>query len=228
MLRRWFHRPWRSNALVIRFLSILLAVIAIVAFTLLVLLFPERLSPPENEVMVRKIDLQLPPPPEPPPFVQQKPDSSQPDAASIDLTGFASSVELSYDSKPKIKTAPIENIEQPEFDMSHMDMRKTLSVQFPIVGVKSLDRMPQIVSSKQVAIPKELRRRGISRVETEVQIIIVETGRAYIKKIVNPVYPEMIEVIREYIENVTFTPPTQNGHPVQAEYLFKLNFNYRI
>lgn len=228
MIAQWFHRPWRSNALVIRLSSILLAIAAVVAFTLLVLLFPERMAPPENEVLVRRIDLQLPPPPEPPPPVQQKADASQSEAASIDLTGFASSVELSYDSKPKINAVPLDEVEQPEFDMSTLNMRKTLSVQFPVVGVKSLDRMPQIVSSKQVSIPKELRRRGINRVETKVQIIIVETGRAYIKKIIDPVYPEMVVIIREYIENVQFTAPTQSGHPVQAEYLFELNFNYRI
>ncbi|HEY7864402.1 MAG TPA: hypothetical protein VIC51_00200 [Psychromonas sp.] len=227
MLTQWLSRPWRSNALVIRLFSILLAITVIVAFTLLVLLFPERISPPEDEVMVRRIDLQLPPPPEPPPPVQKKADTSQSDSASIDLSGFASSVELSYDSKPKINAVPLDKVEQPEFDMGVMDMRKTLSVQFPVVGVKSLDRMPQIVSSKQLSIPAELRRRGITRVETEVHIIIVETGRTYIKKIVNPAYPEMIEVIREYIENLVFTPPTQNGHPVQAEYFFHLNFNYR-
>ncbi len=205
-----------------------LAILGVMAFTLLVLLFPERMAPRDDEVVVRKVDLHLPPPPEPPPPVQQTPDASQPEAASINLAGLGSAVELQYSDKPKINTVPVDKVEQPEFDMNAMEMRKTLSVQFPVVGVKSLDNMPQIVSSKQVSIPRELRQRGINRVETKVQIIIVETGRAYIKKIIDPVYPEMVAVIREYIENVKFTAPTQNGHPVQAEYLFELNFNYRI
>lgn len=205
-----------------------LAIFFVAAFTLLVLLAPQKLSPPEEELTVRTIDMRLPPPPPPPPPVQPKQDTSQTESASIDLAGLDSQVTMSYTAKPRINRNRMDRIEQPEFEISTLDMRKTLSVQFPVVGVKSLDAMPKIVSSKLVPIPRELRRRGITRVEAKVEIIIVENGRAYIKKIVDPVYPEMVEPIREYIEHVRFTAPTQSGNPVQAEYLFEMHFVYRI
>lgn len=211
----------------VRLMSLGLAIFFVLAFTLLVLLAPQKSSPPEEELTVRKIEMRLPPPPPPPPPVQQKPDVSQAESASINLAGLESQVQMSYTNKPKINTVKMDKIEQPEFELSTLHMRETLSVQFPVVGVKSLDAMPQIVSSKLVSIPGELRRRGITRVETKVQIIIVENGKAYIKKIVDPVYPEMVEPIREYIENIRFTAPTQDGNPVQAEYLFEMNFVYR-
>ncbi|MBK8188289.1 MAG: hypothetical protein IPK77_14110 [Cellvibrio sp.] len=87
---------------------------------------------------------------------------------------------------------------------------------------------PKLVSSNHISFPPELSRRGINRVETKVEIIIDQTGRAYVKKIIDPVYPEMIAVIRKSINNSQFTVPRKNGQPVQAVYLYALNFSLRI
>lgn len=184
--------------------------------------------PSDEKVTLRRVDVQLPPPPEPPPPAQQVKQKLSPQNASVDVVGLASDTQLNFSQKPEINTVKIDKIEKPTFDLDSINMIETLSVSFPVVGVDTLDEMPRITSSKRVTVPKELRDQGVYRVETKVLIIITENGRAYIKKLVDPVYTEMVAPIRDYIKNLQFTSPTKNGLKVQAEYMFNLNFEYRF
>ncbi len=103
---------------------------------------------------------------------------------------------------------------------------KTISVDFALVEVKSLDELPKIISSRYIQPPWSIIKRGITRIPTVVEIVIDQKGIAHIKKIVDPVYPEMVETIRTWIKNVRFSIPKKNGKPVQALYLYTINFNY--
>src|SRR5690606_18513291 len=145
-------------------------------------------------------------------------------APSIDLMGPGDGPSLNYSDNPKLSTLNIEQIQQPEVDMGAIDFGRTLSVNFPLLEVRELDQVPRLVSTNRISFPREMRRRGINRIETQVEIIIDQSGKAFVKKIVDPVYPEMIEVIRKAINDSRFTIPKKDGKPVQAVYLYNLVF----
>ncbi len=211
----------------IRGTSILAAATAICLLIFFVLMLPNRMPNDAEQLNIRTVELYVPPPPEPPP-IRQQPENQTPDAPSVNVRGPGSEATLSYSDNPVIDVRLPDHVQRPDFDVNALNMQRTISVQFPIFGVENLDRIPRVVASRAVAIPRPLRNRGIHDVRAVVDIIIVESGRAYIKQIVDPVHAEMVSAIREYMEHVRFTQPTKDGHPVQAEYRFNMNFQHRL
>jgi protein TonB len=197
---------------------------ALLIFALLLLILAAKIAPmqePET-LTIRNVDVAAPPPPEPPPpIVQQQSASPTP---SMDLMGVGDGPTLSYAPNPRLTLDNLIRIEKPEFDKNALDFASNLSVDFPLVEVKELDSVPRLLSNNRIAFPRQMRERGIDRVTTKVEIIIDQQGKAYVKKIVDPVYPEMVDVIRKAINDSRFTIPTKNGRPVQAIYLYTLVF----
>ena len=192
---------------------------------LLLLIVIAKISPvkePET-VMVRQVDVMAPPPPEPPPPIVQERPSPTPNP-TVNLLGVGDGATLSYADNPRLTLDNLMRIERPEFKMSTLDLAGNLSVDFPLVEVKELDSVPRLLSNNRILFPRHLREQGIDRVATKVEIIIDQQGKAYVKKIVDPVYPEMVDVIRKAINDSRFTTPTKNGRPVQAIYLYTLVF----
>lgn len=194
---------------------------------MLMLLLRNPVLPQDEELLVRKVAFALPPPPPPPPPIQQRQSRTESETPTINLLGAGAGPSMEFSQTPKMSMANLLEIEKPDFDISSLDMASTISVSFPIVKVENLDAIPRALSHNISSFPRELSKRGIRRVDTRVEIIIDQHGRAYVKKIVDPVYPEMIEVIREWVANVRFTIPTKNGQPVQAMYLYSIIFNNR-
>jgi len=182
----------------------------------------------KETVTIRSIEVALPPPPEPPPPIQTRESQVESPAPSIDLVGPGTGPTLNYSDNPKLTMVNLEQVKQPEFDTRSLDLKKTLSVDFPILEVKELDKVPRLVSTNKISFPREMRSRGINRIATKVEIIIDQNGQAFVKKIVDPVYPEMIEVIRQAINDSRFTIPTKEGRPVQAVYLYTLVFINKV
>jgi protein TonB len=185
------------------------------------------LKAPET-LMVRNLDVAIPPPPEPPPPVKIQEDTTTAPAPSIDLFGMGEGPSLSYAHNPKLTLDNFQRIEKPEFDKNTFNLSSNLSVDFPLLEVKELDSVPRLLSSNRISFPRHLREQGIDRVATKVEIIIDQQGKAYVKKIVDPVYPEMADVIRKAINDSRFTIPTKNGRPVQAIYLYTLVFINKV
>ncbi len=179
-----------------------------------------------EEMVVRKVDVQLPPPPPPPPPIKIRQSTSESNTPSFSLVGAGSGPKLSYAEKPDFGLAHLLEVEQPEFDLGDIDFSKALTVDFPVLKVENLDTIPRALSNRTSKFPPELIQRGIRRVSTRVELIIDQNGRPYIKKIVDSVYPEMNATIREWVKNTMFTKPTKNGQPVQAIYSYEIIFNY--
>lgn len=179
-------------------------------------------SAPET-LDVHSIDIAMPPPPEPPPPIRTQAPQESP-TPSINLMGEGAGPQLSFADNPKLLLDNLQNLPKPDFDPKGMDLASTLSVDFPLVEVKELDSIPRLVSNHRVSFPRSLRDKGVNRVDTKVEIIIDQSGKAYVKKIVDPVYPDMVEVIRKAINDSRFTIPTKDGRPVQAVYLYTLAF----
>lgn len=182
----------------------------------------------DDTLTVRNIDVALPPPPPPPPPVKTQPTESESLTPSINLIGQSSGPALNYSDNPKLTLLNLEKVEKPDFDTNSLDLRKALTVDFPLFEVNELDKVPRLVSTNRIRFPRELSKRGIDRVSTQVEIIIDQNGKAFVKKIIDPAYPEMIAVIRQAINDSRFTIPTKDGRPVQAIYLYNLVFINRV
>jgi hypothetical protein len=151
---------------------------------------------------------------------------SESSAASIDLMGMGAGPAIDYSKKPKVAKLKLAKVKLPKFDINSIDLGKTISVDFALIEVKSLDQLPKIISSQYVQIPHSLIKRGIKRVSTAVEIVIDQKGKAHIKKIVDAVFPEMVPIIRKWVKKVRFSIPKKNGKPVQALYHYNIHFNY--
>lgn len=206
--------PWLFSAL-------------IVAFVMLISLFFNREATNKSEEMtIRKIDVALPPPP-PPEMPNIQSSSSDSATPTIDLLGQPSTASFAFSKKTQLPLDLIERIENPKFDVSKLDLSQTLALDFPVVEVKQLDSIPKAISTVSIRYPRSLVKKGIKRVDTQVELIIDQQGRAYIKKITDAVHPELIPSIRKWVENVRFSIPTKNGRPVQAIYPYTIRFIYR-
>lgn len=83
-----------------------------------------------------------------------------------------------------------------------------------------------MIAQKRVKLPREAKKNASGRIETIVELIIDETGKPYIKKIIDAKYQEMRPIIKEWVKYARFEVPRKEGKPVQAAYLYHLNFNY--
>lgn len=212
----------------LKYIPWLLSLLLVCTLTSLILTLDSLIQQQEEEVEIRQLQSFVPPPPPPPPPIKVQASDEVPAAPSINLLGAGEGPQMQYSDNPKLSYNRLERIVKPEFNMNDLDIRKELTLDLPLFEVKELDAIPKLISSNHISFPSELSRRGINRVETKVEIIIDQTGRAYVKKIIDPVYPEMIAVIRKAINNSKFTIPRKNGQPVQAVYLYSLNFSLRI
>ena len=211
--------------------SLLIWLLAIMLALFLVgvlLLLQQTVLAPEDEVIVRKVDVALPPPPAPPPPLKmQQPDVSSP-TPSINVIGLGGGPSINFASMPSLGLTNLEKVEKPAFDLDSLSIRQAMSVNFPIIEMKDLDKRPRLISSQYGQFPNSLIKKGVKKVHTKVQIIIDDKGNVFIKKIIDPVYPEMIDVIRHWVKSARFTIPTKNGLAVQAVYDYNLIFEYRI
>jgi len=215
-------KPGRLAMIVLPWIIGVLLILSLVALILLMKAAP--LKEPEK-LMVRSLDVAVPPPPpEPPPPVKVQAQATTAPSPTVDLFGAGEGPSLSYARNPELTLDNLQRIEKPEFDKNTFDLSTNLSVDFPLLEVKELDSVPRLLSNNRISFPRQLREKGVDRVATKVEIIIDQQGKAYVKKIVDPVYPEMADVIRKAINDSRFTTPTKNGRPVQAIYLYTLVF----
>lgn len=203
--------------------SALLA-LALAAGIFLVMTFFSRVShePPE-QVIVRKIDVGLPPPPPPPPPEPRHVPEAMDPTVSINLAGDHGGPAVAFSARPKLANVTIDKMPD-KLDDYAMDINADLTRGVRSFKVEQLDEIPTIVSSRRSRIPRELRRQGIRSVEAQVDIIIDTRGAAHIRRIVDAGYPEMVPVITEHVDAIEFTIPKKDGQPVNGEYLFTIRF----
>lgn len=182
---------------------------------------------PEQQLQVRKLDVALPaPPPPPPPPMKTSASSSETQQTSLNLAGLGGGPQVNYADKPKMTLPKVQSLALPDFSMDANVIQQRMALDMPLMAVEKLDRVPTVVKQKYFPPPLEVRRKGVKRVSTEVELIIDQTGKPYIKRITDPVYPEMVEVIRSWVKHARFTIPKKDGRPVQAIYLYGIHFNY--
>lgn len=221
------HQDFKLLKIMLSSLSWLFAAALALLFVAALLLLQETVFDTQPDATIRKVDVALPPPPPPPPPLKMQQQDLSPQAPSINVAGLGGGPSLNFSSVPSLGLDELKKVERPEFDLSSLSINQSMAVDFPIIDVKNLDKRPRLVSSKYIQFPRSLIQRGIKIVPTKVQIIIDDKGNVYINKITDPIYPEMIDVIRAWVKNARFTIPTKNGLPVQAVYDYTLQFEYK-
>lgn len=195
-----------------------------------IFLLDKEVQTPADTLTLRKVEVAELAPPEPPPTQQleSKTHNSAASGPSIDVLGAGSGPAIAYAENPKLALKKMQQVDKPQLNKESLDIGNNLTLSFPLHPVEELDGIPRLISNNHISFPRRLRESGIDKVATKVEIIIDAQGKAYVKKIVDPVYPEMVEVIRKAINDSRFTVPTKNGRPVQAVYLYSLTFINRI
>ncbi len=201
--------------------------IAVVFILFVFLVFWEQIKPDSGKQLeVRKIEvaLPLPPPPEPPKQIQKQDMHVQQMSFALQSAVDSQGPAMRFERNAKTDLEKMMVVEKPDNKIGKLDLMGALAVDFPVFKVEELDSYPRLISSNRITLPRALRRRGIKNVETVVEIIIDQSGNAFVKSIIDPVYPEMIEVIRKAINHSRFTIPKKEGRPVQAIYVYTLKF----
>ncbi|TMP43162.1 hypothetical protein CWB96_03400 [Pseudoalteromonas citrea] len=181
----------------------------------------------QKELVIRpKVDVALltPPPPPPPPL--KSANKSANESTTIDIMGLGSNLQVKYSKNPTMAIPKVESLDVPQLDLSEFQVIDTFSTSVPMLKVEHLDNVPKVISQKYIKPPKSVRKYGNNRIATKVKLIIDQTGKPYISKIIDPVYPEMIKIIKLWVQQAKFEIPKKEGKPVQAVYFYGINFNY--
>lgn len=190
-------------------------------------LLKQQPKAPKADLITRKIDVALPtPPPPPPPPIKTTSSSSEPSKTALNLASLGDGPSINYADKPTMTLPKVESLELPNFTIDAKMIQERLALDMPLLAVEKLDRVPQVVRQKYFPPPKSVRQKGVKRIKTQVELIIDQSGKPYIKRIVDPVYPEMEEVIRAWVSHAIFSKPKKDGRAVQAIYFYSINFNY--
>ncbi|KZN64834.1 hypothetical protein N473_13655 [Pseudoalteromonas luteoviolacea CPMOR-1] len=194
-------------------------------FFLLILLDVTNTTP-QDKIKIAQLDVAvfIPPPP-PPPQITDANDMSN-DISTLNVLDLAGTVKVNYGIKNKMATPNITDVSMPEFSPERFEIRDLYASKVPMLEVEQLDRVPKVVSQRYVRPPKSVRKYGQKRIKTTVELIIDQSGKPFIKKIINPTFPEMIETIKTWVKYAKFEVPKKEGKAVQAVYLYDINFNY--
>jgi len=92
------------------------------------------------------------------------------------------------------------------------------------VSLPELDTIPMVISAPPMEYPEEAFDRNILEFRVELHIVIDEVGRTYPIRILRNPFPSINKEILEFTSEVRFTPPTKQGVPVKAEYLWPVVF----
>jgi len=88
------------------------------------------------------------------------------------------------------------------------------------VSLPELDKIPMVISAPPIKYPEEALDRNILEFRVELHILIDEVGRTYPVRILRNPFPSINKEILEFASEAIFTPPTRQGIPVKAEYLW--------
>lgn len=149
---------------------------------------PPDLPPPPSEE---------PPPPEPerpPPEMPQEPPPIQIEALDVALNPGAGDAVAMGIATPDFKT---------ETDL-------TADIQ-QLFTFEDLAEAPRLINQPRFRFPADLARRGVNEGKVIVEIDILPSGRARLRRIISSTHRELEPAAREIVESARFTKPTVDG-----------------
>ncbi|MCF6439353.1 hypothetical protein L1077_07920 [Pseudoalteromonas luteoviolacea] len=209
-----------------RFALMLAAMTLSFALFGLLIVLDNTTTPPPNKVKINQLEVTVVAPPPPPPPQTKKATDTSSDTSTLNVQGLTGSIKVNYGVKNKMATPKIEDLPMPKFSFDRFEISELYTSKVPMLEVEQLDKVPKVVSQRYVRPPKSVRKYGQKRIKTTVELIIDQSGKPFIKKIIDPAFPEMVETIKTWVKYAKFEVPRKEGKAVQAVYLYGINFNY--
>ncbi len=198
--------------------------IGLIASLMLSVLWFQKTNPLKPEsLVIRQITMAAPPPPPPPPSMQQNHIESTP---SININAGGSGAAIQFVELKLPKQMNFSDLAPPQIDNMKVDFSNNLNVDWQAFGLNELDNIPRLLTSLKIKYPPSLVRKGIRRIDIQLDVLIDESGKVILRKIVRNPHPEFESIIQKLIKKARFTAPRKNGMPVRATFNWPLEFSH--
>ncbi len=207
-------------------MAFILAAVTLVLLFLVLQLSVALRAQTDDKVLIREVSVVaiIPPPPLP------KTAKSLPQAVShipqINLNTSGQGAALKFSKKPVIEAIQLHDLQSPEFANFSPDWSESLAIEWTEFDMDDVDEIPQILRRSSPKIPLAIRSKGVRKVTILLNIMIDETGKVYLREVLENQYPEMLPIIKSFVRSAKFTKPKMNGIPVSAMYKWRVEFRY--
>ena len=175
-----------------------------------------------EKITIRTVNVGLPPPPPPPP-------------SSVEATRQTTTTQMnllnSIDQGIALAVARVEPLDLQPPALPPLDIRASmpalesvLSFDWSGFGLSELDQAPRLLTTPRVRFPENLRSRGVNRALVELNVMIDEGGRVFLREIVKNPHPQLSSEIRLLAQRARFTPPKKGGRSVRAVFIWPVEF----
>jgi len=178
--------------------------------------FAKRIDP---EVLVREVHVASLPPPPPPPPPQQTVQVEQTLSLSLEGDGAAMDVSLVEVERPQLMLTP-----PPMTVQMNVDFSDALNIDWQAFGLDDLDSVPSLLTRAKTKYPRALVKQGILQVTVKLDVFINEQGKPTLIAIRSKYQKELSNAINELVKRARFTPPTKDGQPVAARFVWPVEF----
>lgn len=157
----------------------------------------------------------LPAPPPPPP-AEPPPPPQNPELPKLDIQ---------LDSiAPPIKANPDRDVEM-RMEFTEFAPQKEAPREQMMFSLKDLDSKPQLVNRPTVTYPKSQAKRGITKAEVVLEVVISPAGKARVVRIIDTPHPDFTELAYSFMNRARFTSPKKDGRAVQSNFEIPLSFS---
>lgn len=171
----------------------------------------------DKKLIVRGIDL-APPAPPPPPKSPDEPEEEQEEVVELQDMSEAIPLEaLEIDLNPNVSGALAVAVKSKKFKI-----RTNLAADMKTFDLAELDNRPRLLNRPLYNFPDSLARRSIKKVIVEARVIIHETGRLTLVKIVKMPHPEIKHAAQKWVRQALFSAPKKDGIPVKGTFILPL------
>lgn len=178
--------------------------------------FAKRVDP---EVLVREIHVASLPPPPPPPQPQQTVETEQTLSLSFEGDGAAMDVSLVKIDKPQLQLK-----QPPMTTQMQVNFNTDLAIDWEAFGLDELDSIPSLLTRVKTKYPRALVQQGVMQVIVKLDVFIDETGKPTLVGVRSPHQQALSTAINKLVKTAQFTPPTKDGQPVAARFVWPVEF----
>lgn len=196
---------------------------AMFLFAMLLISLGESSGVLETEtLLVRKIEVAMPPPSHPPPPVSRTnlANVSEP-SIELNVDGVGPAV-LSI--KPRAEQAlALSKPALPTFEAS-VPTNADFEVNWDAVSLSDLDGLPQLLTPLRAKFPKSLVRAGVKKAKVKLDVLIDEQGHVSLIDILENSHPELDVEISRIVRASRFSIPKKEDTAVRARFIWPVEF----
>jgi protein TonB len=206
-----------------RLIAIFVSVVLITSLILSVLWFQKTEILQPETITVRQIAIAAPPPLPPPPSPQKNQTEPTP---SIDLSADGAGPAMQFAEVKLPQQTDLSDLAPPKIENMSSPFLSHLNVDWQAFGLNELDDVPRLLTNLKINYPNSLVLKGIRHIEVELDVLIDESGKVVLRRIVRNPHPEFESIIQKLMNKARFTAPKKNGVPVRAAFNWPLDFSH--